>query len=58
MTDKSMLVCPDCGQRLYYSHVCRMQPDMAGRECERVKRCHNCNRQFVTREVIVRKLPS
>lgn len=58
MSDKSQLVCPDCGVRLYYKHLCRVPDHLTGRECERIKTCPNCKQLFMTREVITRKLPS
>ena len=53
-----MLTCPDCGTRLIYKHLCRVPDHAVGRECERVKLCPNCRQQYMTREVVTRKLPN
>lgn len=58
MDDKSRLNCPDCGTRLYHKRTLRVPDHMQGRECERVRWCPHCKLDYMTREVITRKLPS
>ena len=58
MSEKSCLVCPDCGTTLIRLYACRVPEHLHGREMERVRECPNCKQRFMTLEVVTRKLPS